>query len=152
MSALSKLFSRMIRRFSRREPQNTLLHKANPSSAHTIPENRPLSPDERALIEWLIANGVPEAKGFAHQLEGLHVVGRCGCGCPTVDLATADDDASTTGPSHILAEFLGLTPQGSEVGVILHTREGKLSELEIYELEEPARSLPTIGSLEPLEW
>jgi len=46
---------------------------------------------------------------------------------------------------------LGTTPENFQVGVILHAREGKLSELEIYPLLETTGSLPKIESLKPLE-
>ncbi len=126
-------------------------HNSASTGAYTIPENRPLSPEERALVEWLIENGGPETKDFAQQVAGLHVVARCSCGCPTVDLAVATAQVSTTGPSLILGDFLGSTPEGVEVGVTLHAREGAISELEIYPLSRTVGSLPKIGSLKRLE-
>lgn len=56
-----------------------------------------------------------------------------------MDLAVADATVSTKGPSQILADFFGLTPDNIEVGVVLHAREGKLSELETYPLAENDR-------------
>ena len=118
------------------------------SAQLTIPEDRPLNSEERTLIEWLLANGSPVSAAYLQQLEGLHVVARCGCGCPTVDLAVADTQASTTGASQILADFLGMTPGRIKVGVILHVRQGKISELEVYSLAgQPSRSLPLITTL-----
>jgi hypothetical protein len=65
-----------------------------------------------------------------------------------VDLAVADTQASTTGASQILADFLGMTPDRIKVGVILHVRQGKISELEVYSLAgQPSRSLPLITTL-----
>jgi hypothetical protein len=111
-----------------------------------------LSEEERTLIEWLIANGIPEAKNYTQQLEDLHVVSHCSCGCPTLDLAVLNDQASTEGPSQILADFLGITPEGLQVGVILHAREGQISELEVYPLDETVgKSLPTIETLNPFD-
>jgi hypothetical protein len=126
-------------------------HKEGSPSAYTIPENRQLNAEERTLIEWLIANGIPEAKNYAQQLEGLHVVSHCSCGCPTVDLAVVDAQASTTGPSRILADFLGVTPEGQQVGVALHAREGKISELEVYAMGQTIGSLPKIETLNPFD-
>jgi hypothetical protein len=51
------------------------------------------------------------------------------------------------GPSLILADFFGTTPEGIEVGVILHGRAGKISELEIYGLDKTPTSLPNVQSL-----
>jgi hypothetical protein len=94
------------------------LHRENPAPpSHTlsaakppVPENRPLNSEERTLIEWLLANGTPVSAAYLEQLEGLHVGSHCGCGCPTVDLAVGDAQASTTGASQILADFGGITP------------------------------------------
>ena len=51
------------------------------------PERRPLTQEERNLLEWLIANGSVDAKEYSPQLADLTVVGTCTCGCPTIDLA-----------------------------------------------------------------
>lgn len=63
-------------------------------------------------------------------IESLHVVSTCGCGCPTVDFAL--HSGRKVGASHIVAEAGGKSPEGISVGVILHAREGELSELEVY--------------------
>jgi len=113
------------------------------------PERRALSPEERALLEWLIANGNPDAKQYALQLSDAKVVGLCTCGCPSLDLAIGDREERTTGPSHILADLDGITAEGVQVGVILHAREGQISELEVYAIQdfEGAFNLPVIESL-----
>ena len=116
-------------------------------SARTIPEDRELTDEERALINWLIVNGEPEAAFYKEQLRDLRVISRCGCGCPTIDLVVGRANSATTGPSRILADFVGSTVEGVQVGVTLHAREGKISELEIYELGEPVKSLPKLESL-----
>jgi hypothetical protein len=118
------------------------------ASSNRIPDNRLLNPEERMLIEWLLANGTPEAGVYVQQLKDLHVVSHCGCGCPTVDLAVGDAQASTTGASQILADFGGITPDGIQVGVILHARQGKISELEVYSEEgRTSHLLPLITTL-----
>lgn len=57
---------------------------------------------------------------------------RCRCGCPTIDLAIGTRAGSTRGASDIMAEAFGESPEGYAVTVILHVREGLLSELEVY--------------------
>jgi hypothetical protein len=113
------------------------------------PHPRLLSKEERALIEWLIANGNRDAHRYASQIANLRVVGRCTCGCPTIDLAVGDRAQRKNGPSLILADFDGKTPEGIDVGVILHGRDGEISELEIYPFADVNGpfSLPTIASL-----
>jgi len=150
MSLISKLTSRIGRSLGRRERDKPVPHKDSTSGGYTIPENRQLNAEERTLIEWLIANGIPEANNYAPQLEGLHVVSHCSCGCPTVDLAVVNAQASTTGPSLILADFLGVTPEGQQVGVMLHARQGKISELEVYPMDTiVGSSFPKIETLNP---
>jgi hypothetical protein len=124
---------------------------APPVPSGTIVENRPLSEDERTLLVWLIEHGIPEAHEFTGQMEEARVVGRCACGCPSIDLGIRGAKRRTVGPSQILADFMGKTPEGLEVVVLLHARGGKLSELEIYNFpeHEGAFSLPTLGSLKP---
>jgi hypothetical protein len=48
-----------------------------------------------------------------------------------------------------LADFEGRTPEGMEVGVILHAREGEISELEVYAISEVKGpfGLPIVESL-----
>jgi len=64
-------------------------------------------------------------------------------------LALAGNTERTTGPSEILADFDGTTDDGVPVGVILHAREGQISELEVYAISdfEGTFSLPKIQSL-----
>jgi hypothetical protein len=115
----------------------------------TKPERRPLTRKERTLLEWLISNGSADAKHYSSQVSHLSVVGACTCGCPSIDLAQRDQEQRKTAPSKILADFVGKTPEGIAVGVILHAREGEISELEVYAIgdrNEPFR-LPTIESL-----
>jgi hypothetical protein len=155
MSFISNFGSR-IKRSLRKWDVNKLPPKAASPGATTIPENRQLNAGERTLIEWLIANGVPEARAFTHQLTELHVIGRCSCGCPTVDLAFRDSQQPTTGPSQILADFFGVTPEGIEVGVILHARQDAISELEVYSLgttdtTDRTFGLPRIETLKTLD-
>ena len=111
-----------------------------------------LTQEERTLVEWLIANGSEAAKEYSLQLADISVVGACTCGCPTIDLALENRDQRKTAPSEILADFAGTTAEGIEVGIILHAREGEISELEVYAIANATGpfSLPTIESLKQL--
>jgi hypothetical protein len=114
-------------------------------------EDRVPSPEEYALLLWLLEHGNEDSNEYVPQLNGIRVVGRCGCGCPTIDLAVFGASARTVGPSYILADFVGKTPDGRDVGVLLHVRENKLSELEVYDVAggQGTFSLPLIESLKP---
>ena len=113
------------------------------------PEDRPLTDAERTLLEWLIAHGSREAQQYAPQASQVRVVATCTCGCPTIDVAAGDRDHRTVGGSLVIADFEGLTPEGIEVGVILHVRQDQLSELEVYAMPDGDGpfGLPTIESL-----
>jgi len=113
------------------------------------PKRRLLTEKERKLLEWLLANGSPDAKPYLSQIANVKVVGKCTCGCPTIDLALGDREQRKTGPSVLLADFVGRTPEGIEVGVIVHAREGEISELEVYAIagSKGRFNLPSVESL-----
>lgn len=119
-------------------------------SSFIRPKRRPPTEEERKLLEWLLANGSPDAKPYRSQVANVNVVGGCTCGCPSIDLAPGDREERKTGPSMVLAEFVGKTPEGIEVVVILHAREGEISELEVYSMPDVNGpfNLPRIESLE----
>jgi hypothetical protein len=103
------------------------------------PEPRPLTDAERALLRWLLTRGAEitgtDAKlagSFLPQLAALQVVGRCGCGCPTVDLALGVPELAVPGVTATLADVEGRSPEGTEIGVILRASDGRLRELELY--------------------
>ena len=101
----------------------------------TIPDHRELTAEERRLLEWLLARGSSEGAEYVPQLMSLAVVARCTCGCPTLDLARGDRKSRTVGASTILADAVGQSPEGVPVNVILHAREGEISELEVISID-----------------
>jgi len=115
----------------------------------TSPEYRDLTFEERRLLKWLIANGNAGASAFASQLPQVKVVARCTCGCPTLDLALGEKKFRTVGASTILAEAVGRSPEGAPVNVILHAREGEISELEVISCDQTkVFGMPTPEKLE----
>src|SRR5450755_2563883 len=102
----------------------------NPRDPLHIADERTLSREEISLLEWLIAHGRPDASQYELQIRKLRVVSRCGCGCPTVDLALGA--ARRDGPSEIIADSEGVSPEGVRVGTMVHVRDGEISELEVY--------------------
>src|SRR5262245_65613285 len=88
-------------------------------------EPRPLTEGERALLEWLLTRGAEItgteaglASSFLMQLGALRVIGRCNCGCPSINFTlTARELASDV--SATLADVEGCSPEGSSIGVIL---------------------------------
>lgn len=114
-----------------------------------VPDARELSRDERALLDRLLLHGASAAKPYVEQLLRVTVASRCGCGCPTIDLAVDGRTASPGSPTLILSEAGGVSPEGISFGVILHGREGLISELEVYPVDgEGAFTLPDIEKIE----
>jgi hypothetical protein len=114
-----------------------------------VKEERPLTDAEFRLVTWLVIHGGADAAPYATQLRDLKVVSRCNCGCPTIDLAVGDRTSPTTGSATTIAEAFGLSPEGVRVGVYLHVREGQLSELSVFRLDDPKPfTLPTPETLE----
>jgi len=122
----------------------------------TLDEDRPLSADERALVERLLREfSPPEAVVFLPQLDHIRVTGRCSCGCPTVDLTVPPEFRVTSPcPERPLADAMGRV-NGKVVGIMLFHNGGLLCLLETYRLEdfsEDPFGLPAIDTLEPCSW
>jgi hypothetical protein len=112
-----------------------------------IPDARQLTLSERSLLERLLSHGMADSKLYVEQLPLVTVISRCSCGCPTIDLAVDGRAASHGSPSLILSEASGVSPEGVSFGIILHSREGLISELETYPLEDAVFTLPDIGRI-----
>jgi hypothetical protein len=69
-----------------------------------VPHVRELTSKERLLLERLLLHGTAESRGYIEQFPEVTVASRCGCGCPTVDLAVGGRVASLRSPSVILSE------------------------------------------------
>jgi hypothetical protein len=123
------------------------VHIAKPA---TVPDIRLLTADERQLLEWLLSHGTSEAATYLEQLPRVSVFARCGCGCPSIDLAVGERAAQLFSPSTILADAAGKSPEGVGVGIIVHGREGLISELEVYSLagEDVRFTLPRIEDID----
>ena len=93
----------------------------------TLDEDRPLSADERALVERLLREfSPPEAVVFLPQLDHIRVTGRCSCGCPTVDLTVPPEFRVTSPcPERPHADAMGRV-NGKVVGIMLFHNGGLL--------------------------
>jgi hypothetical protein len=113
--------------------------------AVTIPQDRPASADEAAIVSWMLQNAsrAGDLSDLEPSLVGLRVVGRCSCGCPSIDFVVGGQD-QTASP---VANAHGTTADGVDVGLILWERDGQVSALEVYEVEGPVPSLPLVESL-----
>jgi hypothetical protein len=114
----------------------------------TVAEDRPISEQETSIVDWLLGNAAKQGPlwHLASGVPGLRVVGRCDCGCASVDFEKDGQSAS----AHPIADAVGETPAGLKVGVILWGRADAVTGLEVYELDVgSASALPPLESLKP---
>ena len=119
--------------------------------ATTIPLDRPLTPEERAIGEWVLRNADPPALDFLPQLEVARVTGQCSCGCPTIDLRMPEGTPPVEPRNNPIGNATGYVGVDM-VGVMFLQRGGYLKCLEVYDLSDIQRpyGLPRFESLEPM--
>lgn len=108
-------------------------------------DSRPLSTQERVIVERLIRELSPR---FSGQVDALNVVGRCGCGiCPTVFFQAYEAGDTETD----IATMAGRDSSGGLVAVVLLEKAGALSQLEFYSVDgHDPWGLPIAETLGPL--
>ena len=84
----------------------------------------------------MLEHGKPSALEYVTQVENLHVVSRCGCGCASVDFA----DEPGAGLD-ILSDYQWEDPRGYLFGVFVFAKRGKLAGLEVWSID--CRATPT---------
>ncbi|WP_405647881.1 hypothetical protein [Streptomyces sp. NBC_00019] len=102
----------------------------------------PLSPEVAATLRALLAGSDAVSGALLAQVPHTRVVGRCRCGCATVDLEV-DRTVVAPAPSHDNpAVDAGYTAPHS-AGVMVFAKDGYLSLLEIYSVsDEPISTWP----------
>jgi hypothetical protein len=109
---------------------------------------RLISPTEVAVIRAALERA-PRALSPARLLppiEELRVVGRCKCGCDSVDFIPVEMERSRP-----IAEAIATTPSGGTVGVIVWGTNESVTGLEVYDLGagDGDLRLPTPESIRP---
>src|SRR5262245_56930949 len=92
-----------------------------------IPEDRPLTAHETALVRWMLEHGTAAAAGFLPQLATAQVVSRCYCGCASVDFSVGGVVPPRGQPLGILADFEYRTAEGHLRGAFVFERAGLLA-------------------------
>ncbi len=120
--------------------------------AAPLPENRPLTADEVALVRWLLKHGYPDAPGFLPRLADAWVVSRCPCGCASIDFSVGGVVPPAGAKMHTLADYQWQAADGAQFGVFVFTRGGLLAGLEVWSMDglAAASALPKIEQLQPL--
>jgi hypothetical protein len=118
-----------------------------------IPEDRPLTAQEAALVRWLLEHGNPDAAGFIPQLADAWVVSRCPCGCASIDFAIGGMVPPAGAGMHVLSDYLWQAADGAQCGVFLFACGGQLAGMEVWSVDgmQTVGSLPAIEQLRPLK-
>ena len=108
---------------------------------------RPLTDREAALVRWLLApgRGVPPDAAARWDVPALRVVGRCPCGCASVDFAPAGAGAGMTA----YRDWFFPLPECAVAAVFLFDYGGEPGGLEVWSVDglvTPA-DLPTPEAL-----
>ncbi|HET6710630.1 hypothetical protein [Amycolatopsis sp.] len=97
-----------------------------------------LTPNERTTLDTLLAADFPGAAELRAQAPTARVTGRCGCGCPTIDLAVAEATPRAQVESRVAVE--AEVPDG---GLIVFVEDGRLSGLEYWTTaDDPPAAFP----------
>lgn len=112
---------------------------------------RPLSRSETEVLSFILAADFPQGARLRAQLKGLQVIGRCDCGCPSIDLETSSGALPATGfesrllPVEAVVSPARIEPPGE---VIVFVDDGRLSGLEyVYYSDTPPVDWPGLGRL-----
>ncbi len=117
-----------------------------------IPDDRPLTVEEVALVRWMLQNGYAAAAEFLSQLSQARVVSRCYCGCASLDFSVGGVAPPPGDGIGILADFEYCTSEGYLCGAFVFERAGLLAGLEVWSqdgLSTPS-VLPLLSQLQPL--
>lgn len=118
-----------------------------------ITVDRPLTTQEQLLIRWLLEHGETNAIDFLPQLLQARVIGRCSCGCASIDLAITGNNVLRGAPMDILSDYLWRDEQGHLFGAYVFAHEGLLAGLDLWSVDGQAMGerLPEIHELWPME-
>jgi hypothetical protein len=107
--------------------------------------NRPASAEEIAIVRWML-NNAPVGDIAAYRdvnLDDLHVVGACACGCISVDF-----EEGAWGHAKMIADATAEYPDGLRAGLILWGKDGRIVLLEVHDWDPDAsHRMPTIADL-----
>ena len=109
-----------------------------------ILEDRDLTSEETALIDWMLAHGTSEAAYFAPQLGRARVCSRCPCGCASIDLSI-DGKRPTDFRMRVLGDFQWQNAAGNLFGAFVFEQDGLLAGLDLWSVDgkETPRHLPS---------
>jgi hypothetical protein len=111
---------------------------------------RPLTFRERSVLEKLLAADFAGAEHLREQVDTTLVVGRCDCGCPTIDLRVAAGAPPADVARSPVPSELRDTSVDPPSDVILFVKDGYLQSMEYvsYTSNQP-QDWPDVEALQP---
>jgi hypothetical protein len=113
-------------------------------------ESRSISEAELQVVRWLLQHArTPAGEEYSSSgLECLQVVGGCGCGCASLDFEPFGQSSN----AGIVADAIVRWPNGTQAGVMLWGKDGRITGLELYEMDfESAKRFPSVAELRTWE-
>ena len=118
--------------------------------------DRPLTPEERAILDVLLSREFPGRAELAAQAESVRTGGSsCSCGCPSFSLIADRTLAPAPVTQRMVSDAHGPDPNGNVVGVLLFVDSGYLSNVEVYDMmceDKGFAGLPDASGLTLSEW
>ncbi|MCQ9377334.1 hypothetical protein [Methyloversatilis sp. XJ19-49] len=107
----------------------------------TIPEDRQLTEEERSFLFWLLSEGGDRSRAFLPQLQKAHVVGRCACGCPSINLSVGGVTHYGSTGMDTLCSYRWSSPKGHLFEVFVFACGGLLAGVDLWSID--GQSTPT---------
>lgn len=115
-----------------------------------IEVDRPLTPDESAVVRWLLEHGEGDHSGFLVQLKHARVARLCACGCASIDFSI---DGKR--PRHLamraLSDYEWRNDHGHLCGAFVFEQDGLLAGLDLWSIDGQSTpdAMPPIERLVP---
>ena len=109
---------------------------------------RPLTPEERDALAFLLTADFPGAEELRAQVPFAEASGRCPCGCATIGLEV--DPMRAVAATVVERVPVSASSKSGSDGLLLFVDDGYLSCLEIYSIEDETPSVfPPPSAFEP---
>ena len=105
--------------------------------------SRPLTTDERRLLDAWLSHDFPGAGELRAQARAVTASRGCSCGCGTIELHVRPGAPASSAESPVPVEGTVHDDTGRVVGgLLLFVQDGLLSQLEVYPLDDGTPALP----------
>lgn len=122
----------------------------NNHTPSTTAEDRALSATESEFIGWMLNHGNDRSRQFLAQVDKARVVGRCTCGCASINLAIDGVTHYPQAGMETLCAFRWKAVEG-EFEVFAFACDGLLAGIDLWAVwgQHPASYLPATSLLAP---